>query len=96
VPPGSHLAVAALLLLLASVAAAAQSARTTPGWQLVDPWPSAEQTAGISGRPVAFPSSSPFTPLDLPDAEPAMAVGTLYRRPQQPRARQLRVRCRPS
>jgi dienelactone hydrolase len=60
--------------------AAATDGRPPPGtgWRLQDPWPAAEAVGGAQGRPVTFPSSSPFTPRDLPEAEPATALGTLY------------------
>ncbi len=48
-------------------------------WRLRDPWPEAEALADIiPGRPVTFPSRSPFTPRDLEGAAPATAIGTLY------------------
>ncbi len=74
------LAAAVLLLsmLLTSTMSPGQAARTSVGWQLADPWPSAEATMGIRGQPVTFPSSSPFTPRDAPRAEPTTAVATLY------------------
>jgi hypothetical protein len=74
------LATAVLLLstLLTSTISPGQAARTPAGWQLVDPWPSAEATMGIRSQPVTFPSSSPFTPRDVPRAEPTTAVATLY------------------
>jgi dienelactone hydrolase len=77
----SHdLALAALLLggILTAAAGPGHPARASVGWRLSDPWPSADETVGIRGQPVAFPSSSPFTPRDAPRAEPATAAATLY------------------
>src|SRR3954462_7588769 len=71
-------AVLLLITLLTSTISPGQAVRTSVGWQLADPWPSAEATMGIRGQPVTFPSSSPFTPRDAPRAEPTTAVATLY------------------
>lgn len=78
--PGCKLAMATLLLVcaLATGSRPGHTAGAAAGWRLSDPWPSADQTEGIRGQPVTFPSSSPFTPRDAPTAEPAAAVGTLY------------------
>src|SRR3954471_446466 len=79
------LAAAILLLsmLLTSTISPGQAVRTSVGWQLADPWPSAEATMGIRGQPVTFPSSSPFTPRDAPRADPTTAVATLYLPPSR-------------
>ncbi|MCB4824811.1 dienelactone hydrolase family protein [Roseicella aerolata] len=76
----SSLAAAALLLgtMLATASGHGHPARAAGGWRLADPWPPAGETLGIHGQPVTFPSSSPFTPRDAPQAEPATAVATLY------------------
>src|SRR3954447_11652224 len=78
--PSHDLLMAILLLgsLLTTAAGPGGAAPRSGGWQLVDPWPSAEATMGIRGQPVTFPSSSPFTPRDAPRAEPTTAVATLY------------------
>ena len=78
---GGLLAAAALLLggLFAAAAGPAPPTRAgTTTWGLSEPWPSTDEALGIGGQPVAFPSSSPFTPRDAPRAEPATAIGTLY------------------
>ena len=78
--PSHDLLMAILLLgsLLTTAAAPGGAVPRSGGWQLVDPWPSAEATVGIRGQPVTFPSSSPFTPRDAPRAAPTTAVATLY------------------
>ena len=64
------LAAAAAILALVPAGAAA--------WRLREPWPAPAEVADIAGADIAFPSSSPFTPADAPDAEPTTALGRLY------------------
>jgi dienelactone hydrolase len=78
--PSHDLLMAILLLgsLLTTATGPGGAVPRSGGWQLVDPWPSAEATLGIRGQPVTFASSSPFTPRDAPRAAPTTAVATLY------------------
>ena len=52
-------AVLLLSTLLTSTISPGQAARTPAGWQLVDPWPSAEATMGIRGQHVTSPAAVP-------------------------------------
>jgi dienelactone hydrolase len=71
-----------LALPFGSMAAAQPASR----WALAEPWPSDAATAAIRGAAVRFPSSSPFTPRDAPDAGATTAIGTLYLPPGIARA----------
>jgi dienelactone hydrolase len=70
---------AALVRALAAAGLAiALAGEASASWRLRDPWPAPAEVADIAGEAVAFPSSSPFTPADVSDAEPTTAIGHLY------------------
>lgn len=62
------------LLLVMAMLLSAASARAE--WRIADPWPT--DTSAIRALDVTFPSSSPFTPAELGNAEPETAQGRLY------------------
>ncbi|MBM3545523.1 MAG: dienelactone hydrolase [Alphaproteobacteria bacterium] len=62
-----------LALLLAMLTSPAMAE-----WRIRDPWPSLSETAEIRSLEIIFPSTSPFTPADIGDAEPTTAQGRLF------------------
>ena len=64
-----------LFLLVACLTLAAGLAGRVMALDLPDAWPEA---GADPGRPVRFPSLSPFTPAQVADAPPVTGVGTLF------------------
>lgn len=62
------------VLVLAVLALSLASARAE--WRIRDPWPA--DTSAIHSIDVTFPSSSPFSPAELGNAEPTTAQGRLF------------------
>lgn len=57
---------------------AAPAAGANDWTHLTKPWPERRLLQNWTGRPIRFPSSSPFAPDDLDDPAAATGVGTLY------------------
>lgn len=62
-----------VLALLATLVFPAQAE-----WRIRDPWPTPAETAAIQPIDVTFPSTSPFSPAELGNAEPTTAQGRLF------------------
>lgn len=62
------------ILLVLAILALSASARAE--WRIRDPWPA--DTSSVRTVEVTFPSSSPFSPAELRDAEPTTAQARLY------------------